>query len=85
MVGLVIECAVGDNEIGWHVSLEFTGFLHFRFITHHDQGQLAWRLPVLVLFGDFFGVEGNLPALLVVGFGTLCIVDLVLRGTWINS
>lgn len=84
-MGLVVECTVGYDEVGWHVSLQLAGFLHLLLLAHHDQGQLAWRLPVLVLLDDFFGVEGYLSALLVVGLGALCVVDFVLRCAWIDS
>ena len=78
MVGLVVEGAIGDDQVGRNVGLQFAGFLHLLLLAHHDQGQLSRRLPVLILLGDFLGVEGYLPALLVVGLGALGVVDLVL-------
>lgn len=40
---------------------------------------------MFVLLGDFLGVERDLPAFLVVGFGALCVVDLVLGGAGVDA
>lgn len=85
VVGLVVECAVGDDEVGWDVGLQLARFLQFLLLGYHDQWQLTRRLPVLVLLCDFLGIERDLSALLVVGFGALCVIDLVLRDAGVNA
>jgi len=76
MVAFVVEGAVGyDNIRGVRL-----GFLALLLLLRpdHDQGQLAGRLPDLVLLHDLLSVGGQLLAPLVVsGFGTLDVVDLV--------
>lgn len=85
VVGFVVECTVCDDEISGDVGLQLAGFLEFLLLGHHYQWQLAWGLQVLVLLGDFLGVERDLPAFLVVGFGALCVVDLALRDAGVDA
>ncbi len=77
MVALIIEGAVGDDDVGW-VALGFFTLLLLR--TDHDQRQLTGGLPDLVFFHDLLSVCGHLLCPGVVpGFRTFDIVDLVAR------
>lgn len=74
MVALVVECAVGDEDVGGRALLLGLALLG----AHHDQGQLAGRLPDLLLLDDLLGVRGPvLGALVVAGLRLLDVVDLV--------
>lgn len=74
MVALVVEGAVGDEDVGGRSLLLCLALLR----ANHDQGQLSRRLPDLLLLDDLFGVRWAVFGTLVVsGLRLLYVVDLV--------
>lgn len=74
MVALVVEGAVGDEDVGGRSLLLRLALLR----ANHDQGQLSRRLPDLLLLDDLFGVRWAVFGTLVVsGLRLLYVVDLV--------
>ena len=75
MVTLIIEGAVSNDNVGW-VPLGLFPLLLLR--TKHDQRQLAIRLPDFIFLHNLLCVGRHLFCPLVVpGFGTLYVIDLV--------
>ena len=71
----LIEGAVSNDNVGW-VPLGLFPLLLLR--TKHDQRQLAIRLPDFIFLHNLLSVGRHLFCPLVVpGFGTLYVIDLV--------
>lgn len=74
MIALVVEGAVGDDDVGGCSLLLCLALLR----ANHDQRQLPCRLPDLLLLDNLFSVGGAVfGALVVSGLRLLYIVDFV--------
>ena len=75
MLGLVVEGAVGDDDVGL---VRLGGIVHFWVVgAGHDVRQLRAGLPELVLLGDLFCVRHDVAPWQLLGLWTPRVVDLV--------
>ena len=52
MIAFIVECAIGDEDVGRSTLLLSSALLG----ANHDEGELASRLPYLLLFCYLFGI-----------------------------
>ena len=81
MIALVVEGAVGDDDVGWGVRgcLGFLAALLLR--PDHDQGKLTGRLPHFAFLRDLLGIDRDvLGPLVVPRLGTLAVIVHLILG-----
>lgn len=81
MIALVVEGAVGDDDVGWGVR-GCLGFLAALLLgPNHDQGKLTGGLPHFAFLRDLLGIDREvLGPLVVPRLGTLAIVVHLILG-----
>ena len=89
MIALVVEGAIGDDDVGrMRILMSFWFFSSLLLRANHYQRELTCRLPGFILFGNLFRIQRNIFRPLIISRfrAVLGVVDLIfcIMGAWIQ-